>query len=417
MSTFGFKGEKLIGKSNYISWLPEAKLFLEINGYMPYIDESEEKPKIGLYYKKEEVIPKETSSEVSTTKKQYEWTPYSPELAVKYNEKLAEFERHSKRALGAIKTTISLEIIERFKNKTTASELWEAIENTYSYSSFEVIGRYFNRLIDNSYNSFNSIDEYTSNLQASSIYLKELSTELPKPILAWILFKGLPNTFDSFISRKYEELAKTLESKAYIDLNKLIADIISEEARIKACDLELNKTTTKFKSSQANIKYCKHCNRKGHLENQCYTKYPELRRPNNPIINSNSKKTIKNQKTSKEESNKSNKDLNKATTSSNIKQESPKVVMSTLGHSSLNRGILLDSGASEHYTPYKEWLLNYKPINYKTIVIADSKRINIEGIGDIPIIINNRELIITKVNYVPSLKATLLSPKELVNKG
>jgi hypothetical protein len=49
--------------------------------------------------------------------------------------------------------------------------------------------------------------------------------------------------------------------------------------------------------------------------------------------------------------------------------------------------------------------------------MANSHRINIEGIGDIPVISNNTEILITRVNYVLSLKTTLLSSKELVNKG
>jgi hypothetical protein len=33
-----FNRQKLIGKSNYIEWLNEARLYLEINGFISYID-------------------------------------------------------------------------------------------------------------------------------------------------------------------------------------------------------------------------------------------------------------------------------------------------------------------------------------------------------------------------------------------
>jgi hypothetical protein len=83
----------------------------------------------------------------------------------------------------------------------------------------------------------------------------------------------------------------------------------------------------------------------------------------------------------------------------------------------IDRRLVLDSGASEHYTPIKEWLINYKPVQNKSILVANGHRISIEGIGEIPVITNNTEILITRVNYVPSLKTTLLSSKELVNKG
>ncbi len=39
------------------------------------------------------------------------------------------------------------------------------------------------------------------------------------------------------------------------------------------------------------------------------------------------------------------------------------------------------------------------------------------GIGNIPIIHNNSEIIIIEVNYIPSLKITLIKPRELTKKG
>src|ERR1700710_1754762 len=114
MASITFKGDKLVGKSNYIEWLVQAKLFLEINGFMPYIDKSEARPNRDLYYDGEKAK--------------------TAELAVRY------YERNNKKALGALKSIISLDNTERFKDKLDASTLWEAINNTYGDSSFELLG-------------------------------------------------------------------------------------------------------------------------------------------------------------------------------------------------------------------------------------------------------------------------------------
>jgi hypothetical protein len=143
-----FKGEKLVGKTNYIEWYNNASLFLEINGYMPYIDGTELRPNKALYYK------------VTTDKISDE--PYTPELGVKYIEKELEYQRNAKKALGAIKSIISMDNIDRFKDKTSPSDLWKAIISTYGESSLELISRYLNKIIDANYSSFASIDEYTS---------------------------------------------------------------------------------------------------------------------------------------------------------------------------------------------------------------------------------------------------------------
>jgi hypothetical protein len=52
--------------------------------------------------------------------------------------------------------------MDRFKNKTTAYSLWEAIKTIYSETSLETIARYFNKIIEVNYNLFKNTDEYTS---------------------------------------------------------------------------------------------------------------------------------------------------------------------------------------------------------------------------------------------------------------
>ncbi|KFY92298.1 hypothetical protein V500_04228 [Pseudogymnoascus sp. VKM F-4518 (FW-2643)] len=237
-----FKGEKLIGKTNYIEWYMNATLYLEINGYMPYIDSSEAAPNKSLYFKDEN-------------------TPYSPELGVKYIEKELEYQRNSKKALGAIKSIISIDNVDRFKDRNSPRQLWKAIKSTYGETSLELISRYLNKIIDCHYTSFKSIDEYTSQIQSSALYLKDLGQQLPNPIIASLIFKGLPSSFDAIASRKYEELAKDLNK---IDIPKLISELISEEARMSS-NLEqsankaiANKAKLPFKSS------CTHCNKTGH---------------------------------------------------------------------------------------------------------------------------------------------------------
>ena len=157
---------------------------------------------------------------------------------------------------------------------------------------------------------------------------------------------------------------------------------------------------------------------------KCFIKYPELK--NNNSLNSNNKS--KDNKTYKKNSKKSkvifkkkqstkaiisallnnkliNKEINPLKITKNIlysKEElkfldiiKERVIKKAKDYSkslykenSLNKGLILDSGASEHYTPYKDYLLDYKPISNKSVIIANGVRLPIKGIGHIPIIIN-----------------------------
>ena len=81
-----------------------------------------------------------------------------------------------------------------------------------------------------------------------------------------------------------------------------------------------------------------------------------------------------------------------------------------------NKALILDLGASEYYTPYKDILLDYKLINNKLVIIANRIKLSIKGIGNISVIINNKTLFIKNINYIPNIKTILISLKELINK-
>jgi hypothetical protein len=211
---------------------------------MLYINSSEKAPNKAFYYK--------SDSE-----------PYSPELAIKYIDKKAEFERNQTKTLGTIKSIISQDNIDRFKDKVLALVLWDAINSTYSESSLEIITRYFNKIIKMNYNSFKNTNKYTSYIQSTALYLKDLGYLLLEPFIAIFLFKGLSSSFDSFSSRKYKEIANELKNnktqKDYkgplINISKLISDIISKESRISTNkDSQANKTSP-------NNPFCIYCKR------------------------------------------------------------------------------------------------------------------------------------------------------------
>ncbi len=91
-STLAFKRDQLIGRTNFIEQKKEAILFLEIGGYMPYINSSKTSLIKTYYYN--------SNSEFSLNK-----------LAIKYIDKKVEFDYNKKKALGALKLIISLENI------------------------------------------------------------------------------------------------------------------------------------------------------------------------------------------------------------------------------------------------------------------------------------------------------------------
>jgi hypothetical protein len=89
---------------------------------MSYIDSSEESPNKSLYYKQN-----------NSKDGKEEFSDYIlPELGARYADRLSKFNRNNKRALGALKSIISVENNERFKDKETAEDLYDFITKTFS---------------------------------------------------------------------------------------------------------------------------------------------------------------------------------------------------------------------------------------------------------------------------------------------
>src|SRR6202035_4537666 len=177
--------------------------------------------------------------------------------------------------------------------------------------------------------------------------------ELPKPFLVWIILKGLPSSFEYFTSRKYEELAKDINN---LDIPRFLSELISEEARINSnIELEANKSK-------------------------------------NTIDNNSKNQTSNSNKSNKNQDKKSEKGIMSALNIDYNYMNKAKNIVKDYSNSNSNNivnKIILNSGATEYYTPNKQWLLDYTIVNNKSIIVANGQRLAVRGIGKIPILVGD----------------------------
>src|SRR5579859_4049451 len=151
-----------------------------------------------------------------------------------------------------------------------------------------------------------------------------------------------------------------------------------------------NTNSTKFDGK------CNHCNKRGHKEDQCWTKHPEL----------------KPEKSRRDERNERPKFALMATTSSAAvpkRQSGPQIWYT-------------DSGASDHFSPHKDLFETFckleEPICIET---AEGTAIG-TGIGDITITVLGKDnletdLQLNGVIYAPSMSTNLFSLMAIYDKG
>jgi hypothetical protein len=117
---------------------------------------------------------------------------------------------------------------------------------------------------------------------------------------------------------------------------------------------------------------CNYCHKKGHIEDQCYSKHPD-KKPKS----SNVKKGDKSKSGKKASSNKTETNSNSAFT---WKAEAK--VTSTVSGPDLKPGEILfdlDSGATEHFVNTLNGCTNFNPDDKLTVEVADNRYITTDG--------------------------------------
>ena len=79
----------------------------------------------------------------------------------------------------------------------------------------------------------------------------------------------------------------------------------------------------------------------------------------------------------------------------------------------------VDSACSNHMTANKAIFVSLKPIYNVSITIADGKKVQAEGMGDVQIKLNGKRTSIYRVYYVPGLGTgiNLISTAQLADRG
>jgi hypothetical protein len=88
---------------------------------MSYINGTESVPNKRLYY------DTKTSTKDGKETISYNTEPFTKELGARYADRISEYNRNNKRALGALKSIISNDNNDRFKDKTSAKDLYNSI--------------------------------------------------------------------------------------------------------------------------------------------------------------------------------------------------------------------------------------------------------------------------------------------------
>ena len=384
-------------ETNYRSWAQQLQWILDERNLWEIVKGSEKQPQ------RTAVASTSTSGDDAA---QTAATEAETAATAEYNQKLEDFVQRSKKARSTIGASISASIMVYIEGMTDPAEMWRVLEQKYNPRTqttlFQIIRQFMNVKMgegDNMEKHLQTVQtlkrkcEEQGEVISDNVYIAILLNSVSEEykIAVTILESQAQLTPASIINRLMEEYRKNVTGSGG-SLSKMVMALLSkqhEKNQSKSKSGQKGKSTSSESSpSQSSSEECTHCTRKGHDESKCWVKHPELR----PAKKGNKKPAI-----------------SMMAVSRNSSTKTPATHW------------YLDSGSSDHFSPYEELFDVLKPLS-KPIEIntAEGTAYGIAK-GRIQLCVKagdeNIDIILNNVLYAPDMQSNLLSTTVLFDLG
>ena len=333
---------------------------------------------------------------------------------------VAELKAYRKKALPACRILMSA-ISDRIMTYVEDDldnpvEIWRILRDRFRPTTDITMAQALKHIMAMRMAEDGNMEDHIRDFKAAKRRLEEHSVSLPDIVYRTIFLLSMPSGYQMTVTALEGQPNMTLEAIENRLLEEYRKRKESPQNSMVMSALLTNQATKKGKSRGHNSGnssrnpgnprnsglICTHCKKAGHVESTCWSLHPELRRNGKPSIN----ETV---------------NIAFHTTSSVIRQASVKADVKTGEQCDPNHWIL-DSGASEHFSPYRQLYSSYLPLKEAVNVLTAKGRMQGVGVGNIDIMVEDGgglPLRITLLNvlHVPDMDVNLLSTNVLLANG
>ena len=347
----------------------------------------------------------------------------------------AQWELLDAKAKATIRLHLAESIFFTIIGHATAKELWDSLCSTWESKSASNKVFLMKKLFQLQMKDSAIVSSHLNEFNSLFSQLTSKGLNLDDEMKTIFLLCSLPSSWDTFctaISNSApsgtlifndvmsamltEEIHRqSLDSRSHGEANVSRGPDSNRRGRSRDCDGKKTNQSRSKSRDKKNVE-CFYCKKKGHIKRDCH----------------------KWQKQQKEKSSDTNDKGSTGTSKSSVKIEELNVVESPaigIPHDVLiftsdfspdalitldecySQNWIVDSGASFHVTPHKEWFSSYAVTN-GSVKLGDSHQLAICGIGDIKLCMRNgTEFILKNVRHVPKLTKSLMSVGQLDDLG
>lgn len=331
----------------------------------------------------------------SLLKQQGLWAPFIKNPGVD----VAQLAAMEEKAHATIMLCLADDVITEVASEESAAGLWLKLESLYMTKSLTSKLLLKQRLFGLRMQEGTPLREHLDQLNNILLDLRNLEVKVEDEDAALILLVSLPLSYENFVQ-------SFIGGRDTVTLEEVRAALHTRELRHKASGGSSRDNGAgliaygsnghgRKKSNRNNrdpkLKFpCNYCKKLGHWKNEC----PEL------------------------EDKKSERDEKQHADVAHNNQESEDDLALTVHDGvQLEDSWVLDSAASNHTCPHKEWFSTYEE-GGSTVTMANGEVCKVEGIGSIRVRTHTGRVVrLNQVRHVPQLKKNLISLPEVTKKG
>ena len=332
----------------------------------------------------------------------YPVTPFDATTTTEEAYKVYLIDRESKshKAAALIRLSVEDGPLIQIKGLKDAISIWDTLKDLYEpkgfSSEFLICKELFSTTLAR---CGNSIEKYLTRIKRLSDELASRNLTIPTKVLVAYALNNLSQEYEHTVAIITQSLRASTDKE--IELNSIFSYLIDEARRLKS--LEPQEMAMNTTSSTQNKPKCTYCEKKGHTEEKCWKKNPQLKpkKPNKAKKAGNDQKTQETTLITQDQSQLAEEEELAFTTSVDLDKNT----------------WLLDSGTTRHICAFKELFSELRP--YNTVLNwGKAIKIPVKWIGTVRLNFqSNSRAILRDCLFVPEMGINLLSQGLLRQKG
>ncbi|XP_048323873.2 retrovirus-related Pol polyprotein from transposon TNT 1-94 [Ziziphus jujuba] len=327
--------------------------------------------------------------------------------------KVAEWKKLNKKTIGQIRQWIDHSVFHHVAKETDAYALWTKLEDMYQAKTARNKALLLKRLVHLTLQSGTSVAEHTSEFQSLVNQLSAVDYQLGDEDQALLLLSSLPDSWETLVvslsnSAPNGKLTMAMVKDALFNEEARRKDIgmdqshalVTERGRQQRGGRDRGRGRSKSRGRSTDGRKssykCYHCGLEGHMKKNC-------------------RKLLREQRL---QGNQPKKDGETLVTCTGEVALCSTEEETCLHISTQDVEWVVDTAASYHVTPHRDFFKTYKAGDFGTVKMGNSSFAKIMGTGDIQIKTNVGCTITLKdVRHVPDLRLNLLSGVALDKQG